>query len=372
MRRAKNGSNDSQTAVSICWAAAMSTAAIIATAALADNIVLAYMLGLCPFAGLSRRLDVAVGVGVATLLVLTASAAGAWAVNAMLLRDMPSLQPLVFIALAAVFVQAAELAMRLWTPLMHRLLGIYLPLIATNCAVLGVMLLAVRESPHSFGDAVARGFGGGLVFLLALLSLALLREKMVEMRAPAVMRGAPLTMLTAGWMALAFSGLTGLTGVMATLIILAATAGAVLGFLRAHAEGKDCDAPLTAALDAALPQLQCGECGYVGCRPYAVAMARGEAGINLCPPGGDDTARQLGRILNTEPPSLSPAPPRMVAFYPRRRLCGLRLMFAGVSHRCHYRQRPTFRHTVLAEHCVGCRLCLPPCPTDCIDMRAIE
>ena len=211
MRRAKNGSNDSQTAVSICWAAAMSTAAIIATAALADNIVLAYMLGLCPFAGLSRRLDVAVGVGVATLLVLTASAAGAWAVNAMLLRDMPSLQPLVFIALAAVFVQAAELAMRLWTPLMHRLLGIYLPLIATNCAVLGVMLLAVRESPHSFGDAVARGFGGGLGFLLALLSLALLREKMVEMRAPAVMRGAPLTMLTAGWMALAFSGLTGLT-----------------------------------------------------------------------------------------------------------------------------------------------------------------
>lgn len=189
----------------------MSTAAIIATAALADNIVLAYMLGLCPFAGLSRRLDVAVGVGVATLLVLTASAAGAWVVNAMLLRDMPSLQPLVFIALAAVFVQAAELAMRLWTTLMHRLLGIYLPLIATNCAVLGVMLLAVRESPHSFGDAVARGFGGGLGFLLALLSLALLREKMVEVRAPAVMRGAPLTMLTAGWMALAFSGLTGLT-----------------------------------------------------------------------------------------------------------------------------------------------------------------
>ena len=158
---------------------------------------------------------------------------------------------------------------------------------------------------------------------------------------------------------------------MATLIILAAAAGAVLGFLRAHAEGKDCDAPLTAALDAALPQLQCGECGYVGCHPYAVAMARGEAGINLCPPGGDDTARQLGRILNTEPPSLSPAPPRVVAFIREEDCvgCALCLPACPTDAIIGSAQR---RHTVLAEHCVGCRLCLPPCPTDCIDMRAIE
>jgi electron transport complex protein RnfA len=188
----------------------VSLIAVIAAAALADNIILAKMLGLCPFTGLSKRLDVAVGVGVATAAVLTLSAAAAWVVNATLLQNISSLQPLIFITLAAIVVQGAELAMRLWMPLMHRMLGLYLPLIATNCAVLGVMLLAVRKSPDSFIEAVARGFGGGVGFLLAMVCLALVRERITDSQVPVAMRGAPLTMITIGWMALAFSGLHGI------------------------------------------------------------------------------------------------------------------------------------------------------------------
>ena len=186
----------------------MDYALAITTAALAENIVLAKMLGLCPFAGLSRRLDVAAGVGLATALVLTFSSASAWLVHRFLLHDFPALQPLVFIALAAFFVQAAELLMRLRFARMHKMLGMYLPLTATNCAVLGVMLLAVRGAPESFLHAAALGAGGGLGFALAVLCLALARERIVESEAPKTMRGAPLTMLTAGWMALAFSGLS--------------------------------------------------------------------------------------------------------------------------------------------------------------------
>ena len=185
------------------------TAAVIAAAALADNIVLAKMLGLCPFAGLSKRMDVAFGVGAATAVVLTISSAAAWCVDRAFLESYPAARPLVFIALAAATVQAAEQLMRWKTPRMHRMLGVYLPLIATNCAVLAVMLLAVRDSPDSFLRATAQGFGGGIGFMFAVICLASLRGRMIESRAPIMMRGAPLTMITAGWMALAFAGLGG-------------------------------------------------------------------------------------------------------------------------------------------------------------------
>ena len=193
----------------------MSVAAVIAAAALADNIVLAKMLGLCPFAGLSRRLDVAFGVGCATWAVLTFACAVAWAADYFLLAAFPVLRPAVFIAVVAALVQFAELVMRIQFPLLHRALGVYLPLVATNCAVLGVMLLAL--TPDSFAAppppaqqflrAVAFGFGGGLGFLLAVTVFALARERIAEALVPAAMRGAPLAMLTAGFMALAFSAL---------------------------------------------------------------------------------------------------------------------------------------------------------------------
>ena len=182
-------------------------AAVVFAAALAENIVLAKMLGLCPFAGLSRRLDVAVGVGLATCAVLTVASFAAYWADALLLAEMPLLRPLVFIATASAAVAAAELIMRLFAPLLHRALGLYLPLIATNCAVLGIMLIAVSGENNNWLQATAQGFGGGLGFMLAVVVFALLRARIVEARVPAAMRGAPLAMITAGWMALAFSAL---------------------------------------------------------------------------------------------------------------------------------------------------------------------
>ena len=187
----------------------MGISAAILAAALAENIVLAKMLGLCPFAGLSRRPGVAVGIGLATTFVLTASSAAAWFAARLLPDEFSALRPPVFIALAAVFVQAAEHLMRRGAPRLHRMLGVYLPLIATNCAVLAVMLLAVRGGADSWHGAALLGFGGGLGFMLAVVGLSFARGRIVESAAPKVFRGAPLTMLTAGWMALAFSGLAG-------------------------------------------------------------------------------------------------------------------------------------------------------------------
>lgn len=183
-------------------------AALVFSAAIAENIVLAKMLGLCPFAGLSRRLDVAVGVGMATCAVLTLASVAAYYAGG-LLAAAPLLRPMVFIAIAGSAVAAAELLMRLFAPVMHRALGLYLPLIATNCAVLGVMLLAAGDGESEGGAlaALARGFGGGLGFMLAVVIFALLRGRVVEVLVPPVMRGAPLAMITAGWMALAFSAL---------------------------------------------------------------------------------------------------------------------------------------------------------------------
>ena len=197
-RREKNGNHE-----------LMSIAAVIAAAALAENIVLAKMLGLCPFTGLSRRMDVAIGVGFATAIVLTVSSAAAWLLDQTLLQAHSAARPLMFIALAAAVVQAAEQWMKWKTPRMHRMLGVYLPLIATNCAVLGVMLLTVRDFPDSFWHAAANGLGGGVGFMLAVVLFAAVRERISESQTPEVMRGAPLAMITAGWMALAFSGLTG-------------------------------------------------------------------------------------------------------------------------------------------------------------------
>lgn len=183
--------------------------AVVIVAALVDNIVLAKMLGLCPFIGLSKRLDVAVGVGAATTVVLTVACALAWGLNILLPPAFIALRPLVFITVVAAAVQAVEMFMRLAMPLLHRTLGVFLPLIATNCAVLGIMLLITQQEDAGFWRVLAGGLGGGIGFCLAVVAMALLRQRIVEMDVPAAFRGAPLAVISAGIMALAFSGLAG-------------------------------------------------------------------------------------------------------------------------------------------------------------------
>jgi len=181
-------------------------------ASLVNNFVLTNFLGLCPFVGVSRRLEAATGMALATLFVLTLASGLSHLAYAWLLEPLglAYLRTLTFILLIAAVVQLTELLVRRLSPLLHELLGVFLPLITTNCAVLGVALLNL-EQRHDllgslvFGAAAAAGFG------LALVLFAGLRERLEAGDVPAPFRGAPIALVTAGLMALAFMGFSGLS-----------------------------------------------------------------------------------------------------------------------------------------------------------------
>jgi electron transport complex protein RnfA len=182
-------------------------------ASLVNNFVLTQFLGLCPFVGASRRFEAAAGMALATLFVLTLASGASYAAWHWILEPLGLgyLRTLVFILLIAAVVQVTEMMVRASSPLLHELLGVFLPLITTNCAVLGVALLNL-ERQHGlveslvFGAAAAAGFG------LALLAFAGLRERLETADVPAAFRGTPLALITAGLMALAFMGFGGLVG----------------------------------------------------------------------------------------------------------------------------------------------------------------
>lgn len=181
-------------------------------AALVNNVVLTKFLGLCPFFGTSRRFDTALGLALATCFVLTLASAVSYLVFHGLLAPLglDFLRGLSFILLVAALVQFSELLLAAYSPLLHRLLGLYLPLITSNCAVLGVMLLN-HQAGHGLAASVLYGFGAGVGFGLVLVGFAALRDRLEAAPAPLAMRGAPLAFLTAGFMALAFMGFSGMT-----------------------------------------------------------------------------------------------------------------------------------------------------------------
>lgn len=178
---------------------------------LVNNFVLVQFLGLCPFMGVSKRLDSALGMGIATTFVLTLSAALSYAVNAWLLVpfDLQYLRTLSFILIIALVVQFSEIMIRRQSPLLHRILGLYLPLITTNCAVLGVALLSVKQQ-HSLLDAMLHGFGAAVGFTLVLLLFCALRERLELADVPAPFKGSAVALMSAGIMSLAFMGFSGL------------------------------------------------------------------------------------------------------------------------------------------------------------------
>ena len=178
---------------------------------LANNFVLVRFLGLCPFMGVSGKLEGAIGMAVATLFVLTLSSVSSYLLNTWLLRPLglEYLSTLGFILVIATVVQLTEMVMRKTSPLLYRILGIFLPLITTNCAVLGVALLNVQQQ-HDLLQSALYGFGAAAGFGLVLVTFAAMRERLAHADVPVHFRGAPIALVTAGLMALAFMGFTGL------------------------------------------------------------------------------------------------------------------------------------------------------------------
>lgn len=191
-------------------------ALIVLGAVLANNFVLVKFLGLCPFFGASARMETALGMSLATTAVLTFAAGAAALVEVHLLRafEMTHLRTLVLILIIASAVQLTELVLRHSSPLLYRLLGIFLPLITTNCAVLGVALLNVSQG-HGFVAATFAGFATAVGFALVLLAFAALRGRLATAEVPAVLRGAPIALVTAGLMGMGFMGFTGIDGGLA-------------------------------------------------------------------------------------------------------------------------------------------------------------
>tara|TARA_R110001583_G_scaffold188860_3_gene351355 strand:+ start:45859 stop:46434 length:576 start_codon:yes stop_codon:yes gene_type:complete len=183
---------------------------LLLTTSLVNNVVLAQFLGLCPFMGVSNKVSSALGMGLATTFVLTFSCAAGWILEHYLLipLELGFLRLLSFILVIAVLVQLTEMMVAFQSPELHRILGIFLPLITTNCAVLGVALLTIREE-LDFVEAILYGFGSAAGFTLVIVIFAGLRERMTLCRIPPAMEGAPISFITAGVLAMAFSGFIG-------------------------------------------------------------------------------------------------------------------------------------------------------------------
>ncbi|MFB1488580.1 MULTISPECIES: electron transport complex subunit RsxA [unclassified Thiocapsa] len=179
--------------------------------ALVNNVVLVKFLGLCPFMGVSNKLDSALGMGLATTFVLTLAAVASWLLEFFVLQplDIGFLRILTFILVIAAVVQFTEMAVRKLSPALYQVLGIFLPLITTNCAVLGVALLNVQEE-NGFLESVLYGFGSALGFTLVMLLFAGMRERLALAQVPAAFAGVPIAFIAAGLLSLAFMGFAGL------------------------------------------------------------------------------------------------------------------------------------------------------------------
>ncbi len=179
---------------------------------LVNNFVLVQFLGLCPFMGTSKKLATAAGLAAATTFVLTLSSVLAYATFALLLKplQLEYLNTITFILVIAVTVQFTEMVLHKTSPVLYRVLGIYLPLITTNCIVLGVALLNVRQAHPTFIKALLTGLGSGLGFALVLVLFATMRERINVADVPKVFRGSAIAMITAGLMSLSFMGFAGL------------------------------------------------------------------------------------------------------------------------------------------------------------------
>lgn len=185
---------------------------IVVSAILVNNFVLVQFLGLCPFMGVSKKVETAIGLSLATTFVLTLASICSYLVQQYILKpfDLEFLRTISFILVIAVVVQFTEMVVNKTSPMLYRVLGIFLPLITTNCIVLGVALLNANRSQYSFLQASVNGFAAGFGFSLVLVLFAAMRERIAIADVPKPFQGAAIGMLTAGLMSLAFMGFSGL------------------------------------------------------------------------------------------------------------------------------------------------------------------
>lgn len=184
---------------------------LIISTALINNFVLVKFLGLCPFMGVSKKVETAIGMGFATTFVLTVASLSSYLLDRYILIPLNAefLRTLTFILVIAVVVQFTEMVIHKTSPILYRLLGIFLPLITTNCAVLGVALLNSNLS-HNLLSSIIYGFGASLGFSLVLVLFAAMRERLEAADVPLPFKGASIALITAGLMSVAFMGFTGL------------------------------------------------------------------------------------------------------------------------------------------------------------------
>ena len=184
--------------------------AILLTAILTQNFVLSKFLGICPFLGVSKKLNTAVGMSAAVIFVMALSTAVTYPINLFLeSKDLAYLQTIVFILVIAALVQLVEIILKKYIPALYSALGIYLPLITTNCAVLGVVILNV-DNGYGFAESMFNSVGAGLGFMLAMVMFAGVRERMESCDIPKFMRGLPITLVAASLVSVSFLGFTGI------------------------------------------------------------------------------------------------------------------------------------------------------------------
>jgi electron transport complex protein RnfA len=185
--------------------------AILVSAILIKNYVLYYFLGICPFLGVSKKIDSAISMGLAVTFVMSITAVVSWIINHLILipYNLYYLQIVSFILVIASLVQLVEMFIRKISPPLYQALGIYLPLITTNCAIMGLALLAAKQE-YSFVETVIFGIGSGLGFTLAIVLMAAIREQLDLADVPEPFKGAGIALVVAGIMALAFNGFIGM------------------------------------------------------------------------------------------------------------------------------------------------------------------
>ena len=184
---------------------------ILIAALLSQNFILVKFYGICPFMGVSKKIDTALGMGVAVTFVMALASAVCWIVNLLLVTlGLEYMQTVSFILVIASLVQVVEMFLKKFVPALYKALGVFLPLITTNCAVLGVVLVNVSEG-YNFLFSVLNGAAGGLGFTIAIVLFASVRERVNKAECPECFKGFPLALIAAGLLALAFMGFSGLS-----------------------------------------------------------------------------------------------------------------------------------------------------------------